>query len=130
MKTHRSLHAWKEARLVSLGAIEAAKLHWKPWAAALYSQLLRASASVQLNLAEGSAFGPSRTYVRHLTIAYGSAVETIEIIELMIESSTIPDQPGQQLLVHAERSRQLLVGLLKHHRGKGRTEKAGHEMRS
>ena len=116
MSSHRSLAAWKEARKVSLAVIEASRKYWKPWASALFNQVLRSSSSVQLNIAEGSSYGPSKTYVRFLTIAYGSAIETIEVIELLIDSNTIPDEFGRELLANAGKSRQILVGLLKYHR--------------
>jgi len=51
------------------------KYKWQPWASALFAQLQRASLSVELNIAEGYSFGPSRTYTRHFGVAYGSAVE-------------------------------------------------------
>ena len=44
-------------------------------------QLQRASLSVQLNIAEGFAYGDSATYTRFLGIAYGSAVEALELLE-------------------------------------------------
>jgi four helix bundle protein len=116
MPSHRSLLAWKEARYVSLAVVKAAKLYWKPWASPLFAQLLRCAPSVQVNIAEGAAFGPSPTYTRHLSIAYGSAIETIEFIELLIDSGTLPQDFGRDLLAHAWKSRQLLVGLLKSHR--------------
>jgi len=46
MRDHRSLHAWQEAGSVVLGVIELARDSWKPYAAALFSQLQRASLSV------------------------------------------------------------------------------------
>jgi four helix bundle protein len=67
------------------GAIGLARDTWKPHAAALFSQLQRASLSVQLNIAEGYAFGESPTYTRHLRIAYGSAVETGELLEVALD---------------------------------------------
>ena len=70
MRDHRSLEAWKEARIVNLEVLRVAKLHWKPWASALIGQLLRSSLSVQLNIAEGATFSRSPTYTRHLGIAY------------------------------------------------------------
>ena len=73
---HRSLYAWQEARAVALGAIDLARVSWKPYASALFSQLQRASLSVQLNIAEGYAYGNSPSFTHHLAIAYGSAVET------------------------------------------------------
>src|SRR5215216_4389644 len=76
MRDHKSLHAWQEARGVVLGVIDLARTAWKPYAAALFSQLQRASLSVQLNIAEGYAYATSPSFTRHLAIAYGSAVET------------------------------------------------------
>jgi four helix bundle protein len=116
MKTHQSLDAWKVARQVALAVIEAARAHWKPWAAALFGQLLRASLSVQLNIAEGATFGRSPSYVRHLAIAYGSAVESAELIELLKESRVLPEEVAAELTTLSKRSQQLLVGLLKRHR--------------
>ena len=116
MKTHQSLEAWKEARHVVLGVIDTARVYWKPWAAALFSQLLRASLSVQLNIAEGSTFGPTPSYARHLAIAYGSAVESGELIELLADAGIIPPEVAHSLSGHSKRSQRLLVGLLKRHR--------------
>jgi four helix bundle protein len=89
MRDHRSLHAWQEARAVVLGTMAMARDCWKPYAAALFSQLQRASLSVQLNIAEGYAFGESPTYTRHLRIAYGSAVETGELLEIALEADVV-----------------------------------------
>ena len=116
MKDHRSLEAWKEARAVSLAVIEAARRHWKPWASAVFAQLLRASLSVQLNIAEGATFSQSPTYARHLGIAYGSAVETGELIELASEAGIVPTDVAADLLERSRRCQRLLVGLLKRHR--------------
>ena len=44
----------------------------------------RSSLSVQLNIAEGYAFfSDSATWRKHLRIAYGSAVETDDLLDLM-----------------------------------------------
>ena len=86
---------------------------WKPYAAAVFSQLQRASLSVQLNIAEGYAFGESLTYRRHLAIAYGSAIETGELLEVALDSKVIPAQLGNHLLSRNQRSQRLLLGMLK-----------------
>jgi four helix bundle protein len=54
-----------------------------------FAQLQRASLSVQLNIAEGYAFGDSPSFTRHLAIAYGSAVETGELLEVALEAHVI-----------------------------------------
>jgi four helix bundle protein len=113
VRDHRSLHAWQEARAVVLGTIELARDSWKPYAAALFSQLQRASLSVQLNIAEGYAFGESPTYTRHLRIAYGSAVETGELLETALKANVVAVDRGVHLLTRNRRSQRLLMGILR-----------------
>ena len=113
MRDHRSLHAWQEARGVVLGVIQLARTAWKPYAAALFSQLQRSSLSVQLNIAEGYAYGASRTCHRHLNIAYGSAVETGELLEVGIDAKIMAPDTANYLLQRNRRSQRLLLGMLK-----------------
>ena len=117
VRDHRSLEAWQEARAVVLGTLEVARNSWKPYAAALFSQLQRASLSVQLNIAEGYAYANSPSFTRHLAIAYGSAVETGELLELALDARLIAATVGKQLLTRNQRSQRLLLGLLKWRRG-------------
>jgi four helix bundle protein len=113
MRDHRSLHAWQESRAVVLGIIELARSSWKPYASALFSQLQRASLSVQLNIAEGYAYGRSRSFTRHMTIAYGSAVETGELLEIALDANIVASDVGTNLLHRNRRSQRLLLGLLR-----------------
>jgi four helix bundle protein len=92
------------------------KSSWKPYAAALFSQLQRASLSVQLNIAEGYTFGNSPTFTRHLGIAYGSAVETGELLQLAIDAELVSEEAVAILLKRARRAERLLVGMLKRRR--------------
>jgi four helix bundle protein len=98
---------------VVLGTAELVRSSWKPYAAALFSQLQRASLSVQLSIAEGYAFGESPTYTRHLKIAYGSAVETGELLEIALDTKVVPADKATVLLTRNRRSQRLLLGLLK-----------------
>jgi four helix bundle protein len=116
MRDHRSLYAWQEARSVVQGTIQLARDHWKPYASAVFSQLQRASLSVQLNIAEGYAYGNSPSFRRHLAIAYGSAVETGELLEVALDAGIVPSVVGTPLLVHNRRSQRLLLGVLKNRR--------------
>jgi four helix bundle protein len=113
MRDHKSLHAWQEARGVVLGVIELARTAWKPYAAALFSQLQRASLSVQLNIAEGYAYGASRTFTRHLNIAYGSAVETGELLEIALDVKILTPEIAKYLIQRNRRCQRLLLGMLK-----------------
>jgi four helix bundle protein len=116
VRDHRNLRAWQEARQVTRLVLQASRRHWKPWASALFFQLQRASLSVSLNIAEGYTFGRSPSYARHLAIAYGSAVETVELLEIAAIEEVLPPDAAQALLQHAYASQALLLGLLKHHR--------------
>ena len=108
MRDHRSLHAWQEARAVVLGSLELARNSWKPYASALFAQLQRASLSVQLNVAEGYAFGESPSFTRHLAIAYGSAVETGDLLEVLIDAQVVAEDFGKHILVRNRRSQRLI----------------------
>ena len=116
MRDHRSLEAWKEARKVSLAALDASREHWKPYAAALFDQLQRAALSVQLNIAEGYALGGQKSFANHLRIAYGSAVETGELLELAMAKTILPEAMVRETLVDCLRSQRLLLGLIKRYR--------------
>jgi four helix bundle protein len=114
------LHSWQEARGVVLGIIELAHTSWKPYASALFSQLQRASLSVQLNIAEGYAYGESPSFKRHLAIAYGSAVETGELLEIALDAKIITGELGTPLLNRNRRSQRLLLEMIRRKKNSGR----------
>lgn len=116
VRDHTSLEAWQEAHTVAVAVIRLAKTSWKPYASSLFNQLQRASLSVQLNIAEGYTFGPSPTFTRHLGIAYGSAVETGELLQLSVETETLDAEWVSELLRRTRRAQRLLLGILKHQR--------------
>ena len=90
-----------------------ARTAWKPYAAALFSQHQRASLSVQLNIAEGYAYGISRSFSRHLNIAYGSAVETGDLLEIDLDAAIVDRETAIHLIQRNRRSQRLLLGMLK-----------------
>jgi four helix bundle protein len=112
MRDHRSLMAWQEAHAVTLGVIDLSRHAWRPYAAAIFSQLQRASLSTALNIAEGYTYGESANFTRHLGIAYGSSVETSELLQIGIEAEIFPDVAAR-LLLRANRTSRLILGLLK-----------------
>lgn len=100
-----------------VGVIKLAHTGWKPWASALFSQLQRACLSVQLNSAEGYAYGDSPSFRKHLSIAYGSAVETGELLELALEVEVVSQEVGRVLLNRNQRSQRLLLGMIRRRNG-------------
>jgi len=116
MRDHTSLRAWQHAHAVSVEVIRLCKSSWKPYAAALFGQLQRSSLSVQLNIAEGYTFGDSPTFTKHLGIAYGSAVETGELLRLAVEAEVIDEKLLKPLLQQTQETEHILLGLLKRRR--------------
>ena len=113
MRDHTSLIAWREAEVVSLAVIDLGREYWRPYVAAAFAQLQRAALSVQLNLAEGYAFTDSPTFRRHLNIAYGSAVETGELLSILAKSGAVPPPRIAPVLQSCRRSQRLLLGLIR-----------------
>lgn len=116
MRDHTSLRAWQEARKVSIGVIRLAKSSWKPYAAALFSQLQRSSLSIQLNIAEGYTYGDSPTLTKHLGIAYGSAVETGELLRLALDTELLDKSTLEALLKRTQETERILLGTLRRRR--------------
>jgi four helix bundle protein len=115
MRDHKSIIAWQEARALSVLVFNAARSDWKPWCSALFSQLQRAALSVQLNIAEGYAYGPGAKQTHHVRISYGSAVETAELLEPARDLSAIDKGGSREMLARNARCRHLLLGMLKLH---------------
>ena len=116
MRDHRSIIAWQEARAVAGASIRLARDAWKPFASAVFGQLQRAALSVQLNIAEGYAYGPGKRFRSHLAIAYGSAIEAADLLELAIEEQLIDARQGAEALNRCRRTQALLLGLMKRYR--------------
>lgn len=117
MVSHKDLDAWKVSREIVTILLRLSRENWQPWAGALFDQALRATLSVQLNIAEGYAFGHSPTRLRHYRIAYGSAVETGELCDLFAETGILGNEGAQALLGLSLRSRELCWGLVRSESG-------------
>ena len=116
MQNHKTIVAWQEAREVARAALRSCRTQWKPYAAALFGQLQRSSLSIQLNIAEGYALRSPRRFYYHLEVAYGSAVETAELLELAVEEGVLPESEGQAIVARCRRTQALLLGLMRRYR--------------
>lgn len=85
MKSHRHLFAWRKAWASAVAIHQYADAAWSPPRRSVLEQLRRSAVSVPLNIAEGYAFGRSARCRFHLRVAYGSAVETTELLRLLSE---------------------------------------------
>lgn len=113
VKDHRSLIAWKEARALVLQVLDLSRTAWRPWASAVFAQLQRSSLSVQLNIAEGYANRGSARYKWHLRVAYGSAVEAGDLLELLGSAGLVRAELAAALIARNVTTQKLLWGLIR-----------------
>jgi len=111
MRTHKELLAWQRAHTVAVAAHRYATEHWAPDRASTLEQLRRASLSVQLNIAEGYSSGRTPRCKSLLRVAYGSAVETTDLLEFLIQVDPATAR-SLQPLVPVSREAQALTLLL------------------
>ena len=112
MYSHRSLRAWQESHEIVLEVVAISRVSWQPWAAAMFSQLQRSSLSVQLNLAEGYAYGRSKTTLRLWRVAYGSAIETGDLLRLLGKTGVIDGSTAESLARRNDGIQRLIWGLI------------------
>jgi len=113
MRNHKALIAWQEANAVTKGVLKLSRTSWKPQYAAIFGQLQRSSVSVQINIAEGYGFGPCPRMRNHLRIAYASAIETEDLLELLAEEGIAEKGLAAELLLSCDRSQKLLTGFIR-----------------
>ena len=113
MRNHKTLLAWQEAKAVTNGVLRLSVASWRPQLSAVFSQLQRSSVSVQVNIAEGYGFGPTARMGNHLRIAYASAIETSDLLELLEESELLEKGTTAELIHRCDKCQKLLTGLLK-----------------
>ncbi|HEX6617727.1 MAG TPA: four helix bundle protein [Gemmatimonadales bacterium] len=113
MRDHKSLLAWREAHEVARAVLRCSRTAWRPHAAALFTQLQRSSLSAQLNITEGYSLIANNRFPYHLRVAYGSAVETADLLELALEESLLPEPDVHLLLERCRKSQRLILGLLR-----------------
>ena len=111
MRDHKTLLCWQLARDLSEQIHLLTIRNWKPPATAAFDQLRRASLSVRLNIAEGHALGSPGGFARHLTIAYGSAVETAELLEFCRDTALLGPTDVGTLTSLASRIQALVLRL-------------------
>jgi four helix bundle protein len=80
------------------------------------ARLIRAALNVQLYIAEGHALRSNEQFKRHLRLAYGASVETIDLLRLLDEEHLVPTQEVIEALKAADQGRADLLGLLRKYR--------------
>jgi len=116
MRDHRSLLAWQKASGVTRWTIRANARFWRPHLRVLFDRLLRSALNVQLHIAEGHALRSNESFKRQLRLAYGAAVEVIDLLRILDEEHLAPSAELQGALRLADEARANLLGLLRKYR--------------
>ncbi len=113
MAPFRTLKAWQHAQRLAIECGRAAKRFPEADQKVLAEQLLRASSSVPLNIAEGSARKGSKEFRRFLDVARGSLAEVESALELAKELEYIDSADYARLDAIATETAKTLWGLLR-----------------
>ncbi len=77
-----------------------------------------------LNIAEGYAHGGAK-WVYHLRVAHGSAIEVLDLVDVLKDVAELPAESQQELNNLAEESGRLVTGLLRRYRCLGPGDDGG-----
>jgi len=116
VRDHRSLEAWRQANLIVHLVLDFQEKYWRPAARNVFDQLGRAALSIQLNIAEGHALRTPSRFRYHLEVAYGSAVETSELLEILSVRQWAPKVEVNDASLRCSRTQALVLGLVKRYR--------------
>jgi four helix bundle protein len=92
VKSYRNLEVWQSGMDLATECYRLAKVLPKSEEFRLTSQLLRASASVPANLAEGWSRATHKEFARYVGIARGSLAEVETFLLLSIRTGLVPER--------------------------------------
>ena len=113
MPNFRTLKVWQHAQRLALECAKAAKRFPADDRNVLKEQFLRASYSVPLNIAEGSARKGPKEFRRFLDMARGSLAEVQNILELAKEQAFLDAAEFERIDGIATETAKTLWGLLR-----------------
>jgi four helix bundle protein len=116
MRDHRSLEAWRTANRVLHLVIDFQEHYWKPAARCLFEQLARSALLTQINIAEGYALRSPGKVRYHLEAAYGQAVETADMLDVLMVRRWAPKGELDEAIAHCQQTQAQILGLIKSQR--------------
>ncbi len=114
MANHNNLAVWHRANAFSVTVHRLSRDFPARGAPGLKSQLLRATASISANIAEGAGHETSAQFSHFVTIAIGSCNETETHLALARGLGFVPRSAGDALVDELDQIRRMLFGLRKH----------------
>jgi four helix bundle protein len=116
MRDHRSLSVWQKANVVTRWVIGASQQHFRPAVRIPFYHLQGTALAVQLHIARGHALRRTALFRKHLTLAYASAVETLELLHLMEVTHLVPSADLTEAIKATDEVKSLLVALIRQYR--------------
>lgn len=113
MRDHRSLEAWQSANRVLHYVLDFQEHYWRPAAKCVFEQISRSALSVQINISEGYALRSPGRFRFHLGVAYGSAVETADLLDVLLVRSWAPQGELDEAIANNQRTQALVLGLIR-----------------
>ncbi|HEX5478084.1 MAG TPA: four helix bundle protein [Dehalococcoidia bacterium] len=105
----RDLAVWQKAQDLSLHVLQVVRaMPSDRTSAVLTQQILRSATSIAANIAEGHGRFTSPAYRNHLSIARGSANETLSWIDLLARAGYISKEREHELSVRCEEALRMI----------------------
>jgi len=108
------IESWKESRLL---VNEIYSLRLTPEfnrESSLKDQITRASVSIMSNIAEGFDSGSSKSFIKYLNIAYGSATEVQSILYILNDQSYVSKLTFENLYNRTAKIKNLIGAFIKY----------------
>ena len=115
IKTHKDLAVWKEAVTLAKEVYRLTANFPKEETYGLVSQIRRAAVSIPSNIAEGAARNSNKEFIQSFYVSSGSLAESETQGPLQ---EAVNGMKNEELDGSIERIRKVLLGLIKHLRGK------------
>lgn len=110
-RSHRELTVWRKGLDQACRVYQLTHKMPKEEAYRLSGQIVRCSASIPANLAEGNARGTRRDYAHFVSIARGSAAELETFLLIIKRLGLVPSDGVDDLLAQAEEVGRMLTAL-------------------
>lgn len=108
------INSWQRGRELSKKVYEITRIHVFSKDYSLKDQIIRASNSIMLNIAEGFGRQSNKDFRKFLFIAHGSAAEVQSALYIALDQKYIEQVQFDELYREAEEISKLLSGLIKY----------------
>lgn len=109
---YKNLMIWNKGRALRLAIYKLAESFPSHENYNLTSQINRSALSIPANIAEGSAYDSDTMFIKYLSIALGSLVETESHLYLAFDVKYINDSQLNELLVSTDELKRMIIGFI------------------